>query len=172
MACTIVQNAGKRATFESLTMTAGREWIARIECQLDGDPRLIEGASVIAAHVAHQAGLSDAAANEIAAGASRACGAACDALSELGIVPATMKFAAAEFPDRIEVTIEPSSEQLKAVRSKVSSGSSKSFADKFREKLKTPALDGLDVELVELSDGIPRVMLVKKSSTAKRRFVF
>jgi len=149
-------------------MTTPSEWIVRIECSLDSDRRLIEGASVVAAHLAHRAGLSDAAANAIAAAASQACRSASDLLAEFGIPFATMRFAAAEFPDRIEVTIEPSPEQVKEIRSKISFESSKGFADKLREKLKSVALDSVEVEL---SDGIPRVILVKKSSIAKRRFV-
>ncbi|HVB88064.1 MAG TPA: hypothetical protein VNK23_15490 [Candidatus Dormibacteraeota bacterium] len=169
MACTIVRNAGKHATFESLTMmTTGPEWIARIECQVDGDPRLIEGASVIAAHVSRRAGLSDAAASEIAAAASQACGAAARVLGESGI-PAGMKLAAAEFPDRIEVTIEPAPEILKEFSAQFASGASKRLADQIRQSLKSAAVDELDVEI---NDGVPRIILVKKSGAAKRRFVF
>jgi hypothetical protein len=168
MACTIVRNAGKHATFGSLTMTTGSEWIARIVCQLDGDPRLIAGASVIVAHVSREAGFSDAAASEIAEAAADACGAASRVLGESGI-PATMRLAASEFPDRIEVTIEPSPEIVKEFRAQFASGPSKSFADQIRQSLQSAAVDELDVEV---SDGTPRVMLVKKSGAAKRRFVF
>jgi len=169
MAYTIVRIAGKHATFESLTMTTGSERIARIECQLDGDPRLIEGASVIAAHVAHQAGLSDAAASEIAAAASQACTAAAQSLAENGVPSATMKFAAAEFSDRIEVTIEPLPEQWKEAREQHRSGSPATFTDAIRKKLNSTTVDGVDFDL---TGGVPRLVLVKKSGAAKRRFVF
>jgi len=150
-------------------MTTGSDWITRIECRLDGDPRLIEGASEIVAHVARQAGLSDAVIREIADAALQACGAVSAVFVESGIVSAKMKLATAEFPDRIEVTIEPSSDQWNAARARGTAASSASFADKVREKLKSTAVDGLDIESI---DGAPRVTLVKKTGAAKRRFVF
>lgn len=149
-------------------MTTVPEWIARIECRLDGDPRLIDGASVIVAHVSRQAGLSDAAASEIAEAAADACGAASRVLGESGI-PLAMNLAAAEFPDRIEVTIEPTPEIVKEFRAQFASGPSKRFADQIRQSLNSAAVDALDVEF---NDGAPRVILVKKSGAAKRRFVF
>jgi hypothetical protein len=167
MDCIIARSAAKRATFESLTMSAHSEWISRIECKLDGDPRLIAGASVIASYVARRAGLSDRTAAEIAGAASAACAAVFQAIGGEES-SAAIELAVSEFPDRVEVTVEPSPEDLKALRGSSGAGRPAGFAEQVQQRLKGAALDGLDVEL---RDGVPRVTLVKNSSATKRRFV-
>jgi hypothetical protein len=167
MDCTIVRSAAKHVMFESLTMSAHSERISGIECKLDDDPRLVAGASVIVAHVARRAGLSDPVAAEIAGGASAACAAVFQAIGR-GESSAAIKLAVAEFPDRVEVTIEPSPEDLKKLRASSSAERPAGFAEEIRQRLKGAELDGLNVEL---RDGIPRVTLVKNSGAAKRRSV-
>jgi threonine dehydratase len=167
MGCTIARSAAKRATFESLTMSADSEPVSRIECKLDGDPRLIAGASAIVAHVARRAGLSAAAAAEIAGAASAACAAVFQAIGG-GKSSAAITLAVAEFSDRVEATIEPSPEDLKALRASPSAGRPAGFAEQIRQRLKGAALDGLNAES---RDGIPRVTLVKNCGAAKRPFV-
>ncbi|MGH9718488.1 MAG: hypothetical protein ACRD4R_17400 [Candidatus Acidiferrales bacterium] len=149
-------------------MSTSPERIARIECQVGDDPRLIAGASVIVAHVARRAGLSGGAATEIALAASDSCSAAFHALREPEWSWTAIKLGAAEFPDHIEVTIEPLLEKSKAAGGRFSSMLPADFTDKIRAKLKNAALDGFDVGL---RDGIPRITLVKCTGAAKRRFV-
>jgi hypothetical protein len=148
-------------------MSAHSESNFRIECKLDGDPRLIAGASAIVAHVARRAGLSDPAAAEIAGAASAACAAVFQAIGG-GESSTPIKLAVAEFPDRVEVAIEPSPEDLKAFRASAGMGRPAGFAEQIRQRLKGVALDGLDVES---RDGMLRVTLVKNSGAAKRRSV-
>lgn len=150
-------------------MSSSSECVGRIKCKLDDDPRLIAGASAIVAHVARRAGLSDRAAKEIAGAASTACDAAFRALAGAGASAAAMTLSAAEFPDRMEVSIEPAREGLKALRASSTSGRSAEFERTIRESLKSAVVDGVDIEL---RDGIPRVTLVKNSGNAKRRFMF
>lgn len=148
-------------------MSADSEPVSRIECKLNEDPRLIAGASAIVAHVARRAGLSAAAAAEIAGAASAACTAVFQAIGG-GKASASLKLAVAEFPDRVEATIEPAPEDWKALRTSSSKGRPAGFAEQIRQRLKGAALDGLEAES---QDGVPRVTLVKSSGAAKGPFV-
>jgi hypothetical protein len=165
MDCTTVPNAGKLATSESLTMTAHLDGVARIECKLDGDPRLIAGAAAIAAHVARRAGLAEAAASELAVAAADACDAA---QREFGNSRAAIRFAAGDYPDRVEVTIELQPAAEVAGRGMRGSGGLAETAENIRQRLKSAAVDSVNVEFF---DGTTRVTLVKNRGAAKRRFV-
>jgi hypothetical protein len=147
-------------------MTTDPDWTARIECNIDDDPRLIPGAAMIVAHMARCAGFAQDVASELAAAAAAACDVAFGALRESGNSGATMRVAAAECPDRFEVTIEmPAAPDATYSHS---AGRSVNLVGEIRQKLKNAVFDGT---VVDLRDGIPRVTLVKNSGAAKRRFV-
>lgn len=143
-------------------MNAHSERMARIECRVDGDPRLIAGAAMIAAHVARRAGLADAVASGIAEAAVQACGALLEAMEGTG--PRTIRLAASELPDRIEVSFEPVLRGSGA-REK-SPEQSLHLTDRVRQILKATA-DGVTVEFQE---GSPRITLVKNCGAAKHPF--
>lgn len=149
-------------------MSSSSDWMERIECKLDEDPRLIAGACVIVAHVARRAGFPTPAASDLVAAASAACKAEFQALGAANGA-ASIKLAVTEFPDRIQVTVEPSGKGAKSPVASLGTGQVGDVASAIRRTLQSAALDGVDVEV---RDGIPRVKLVKNSGAAKRRFVF
>lgn len=149
-------------------MTVPSESVSRIECQLDDDPRLIAGARVMVTHVARRGGLSDSSVEQIADAAGDACAAVFGALRQSPTRAAALRVTAAEFPDRLEVTLQPvlKSQATHAPALPLTLGPE--FADDIHQKLKHAAVDGMDVGL---QDGVFRVTLVKYCSTAKGRFV-
>lgn len=149
-------------------MTVHPEWMARIECKFDDDPRLIAGATTIVAHIARRAGLADGAAREITTAAVDACEATVQSVRETSDSRKTIQLAAAEFPDHIEVTIGVMPGASNAGRPPRSLELPSDSADKIRQRLKSEAVDGINVEVL---DGTPRVTLVKNCGAAKRRFV-
>jgi hypothetical protein len=160
--CITVRSAAKRATCESLTMNAHPEGMARIECRVDGDPRLIAGAAMIAAHVARRSGLAGSAASDLAGATVQTCCAVLEATKGKGA--GTIRLAACEFSNRVEVSVEPLL-GTPSVR-RLSSEECRRLAERVRQMLKSAA-DGVDVEL---QDGIPRVTLVKHCGAAKHPF--
>jgi hypothetical protein len=79
----------------------------RIECTLHDDPRLMVGITEIVVHAAQHAGLSEQAQENLRAAVAEACREAFLLARDKVDMSATVKFVAADFPDRVEVTIEP-----------------------------------------------------------------
>lgn len=96
-----------RAASASRIQTAQAAPTIRIQCTLHNDPRLIVGASAIAAHVARQRGFSERAQEDLAAAAIEACREVFRFRPNRGSLP-TAQLSAASFPDRVEVTVESS----------------------------------------------------------------
>jgi hypothetical protein len=121
MACIIARTAGRLATCASPTpMTTNSDRAAsatkliqtapsapaiQIQCTLHNDPRLIAGASAIAAHVGHHGGLSERAQEDLAAAAMEACREVFRLGPNRGPLP-TAKLVAESFPDRVKVSVE------------------------------------------------------------------
>jgi hypothetical protein len=131
MACTIARTAGRLATCVSPTpMTANSDRAApaskliqtapsaaaiQIQCTFHNDPRLIAGASAIAAHVGGHGGLSERAREDLAAAAIEACREVFRLGPNRGPLPAA-KLVAESFPDRVKVSVELSPTARGAVR--------------------------------------------------------
>jgi hypothetical protein len=161
MGCITARSAAKRAMCGWLTMSAHPEGMARIECTVDGDPRLIAGAAMIVAHVARRARLAESAASDLAGATVAACHAVLKSIEETGV--RTIRLAASELPNTIEVSVEP----LPAgpnVRT-LSLEQSRNLADRVRQVLKSA--DSINVEVRE---GLPGVTLVKPCGVAKHPF--
>jgi len=142
-------------------MNARPEGISHIECRVDGDPRLIAGAGMIAAHVARRAGLSGAAASDVAEATVRTCHAVLESMERTG--SRTIRLSASELANSVEVSIEP---LAGPDARRLSSEQSRDLADRVRQALKSAA-DGVNVEFQE---GLPRVTLVKNCCAAKHPF--
>jgi hypothetical protein len=137
------------------------EGMARIECNVDGDPRLIAGAATIVAHVARRAGLPDSAAFSLADATLQTCRAVLESMEATG--SRTIRLSASELANRVEVSVEPLG---RSSPRRLSSEESHLLADRIRQTLK-PVADGVNVEVQE---GLPRVTLVKDCGAAKRPF--
>jgi hypothetical protein len=87
---------------------------SRIECTLHRDSRLMPGIAAVVAHVARRAGLSERAEADISAAAAEACRETFLALDSQAGSPSSVKLVAADFADRVEVTIESSAKALRA----------------------------------------------------------
>jgi hypothetical protein len=79
---------------------------AWIECTLDADPRLIHAIGTIMVHAAMRAGFPEKLQEDIAA-AFKECRPAFLPAAETKDASSAIKLLAADFPDRVEVTIEP-----------------------------------------------------------------
>lgn len=143
-------------------MNAHPEGMARIECTVDGDHRLIAGAAMIVAHVARRAGLATGAASDFAEATVQACRAVADLMEGTG--SHTIRLAASELPNRIEVSVEPQLDD--AGKRQLSSKRSGQLADRIRQALKSTT-DGVNVQVQE---GFSRVTLVKGCGIAKHPF--
>ena len=131
MACIIARTAGRLATYASptpmttnydraasaskLIQTAPSAAAIQIQCTLHNDPRLIAGASAIAAHVGRHGGLSERAQEDLAAAAIEACREVFRLGPNRGPLPSA-QLAAASFPDRVKVSIELSQAERGVVR--------------------------------------------------------
>jgi hypothetical protein len=142
-------------------MNAHPEGMARIECRVDGDPRLIAGAAMIVAHVARRAGLANVAASDLADATIQTCRAILESMDETG--SHTVRLSASELPNSIEISVEPlggpGGHQLSPEQSHV-------LADRVRQTLKASA-DGVNVKVQE---ELSRVTLVKNCGAAKHPF--
>jgi hypothetical protein len=165
MDSTTARIAGKHAKFSLRITNVHPDGMARIDCRLHADPRLIAGASAIVAHVAHRAGLADDAANELSRAAAKACEELARAISGNSSNGTAIQLSAAEFPDRVEVTVAPVSAASERAKSPETP---RQIAEKLREKLKSASTESLSVEW---NSGIPQITLVKNLSAAKRRFL-
>jgi hypothetical protein len=169
MDCTTVQNAGRLATFKSLTMSGHPEPTSRIICKLTCDPRLVAGVTTIVAHVAHHAGLDDTAASQISEATAAACAAIALAVEDAGHSKGEFEFTAAEFPDHVEITIKLLSHAPDSTSARLTSERLRHIAEKLREELKSAAVNGVNLEV---RDGSPQVTLVRSCGAAKGRAVF
>lgn len=167
MGSTIAPNAGKHATFESLTMTAPTDGMAQIVCKFDGDPRLIAGASMVVAHVARRAGLEEPALGELAAAAANVCEAMARTVQLAPDSRARLQLTATEFPDRLEISADVLPDSAAASSSNPSSDYRNDFVSQIGQGLKGSALDDLKVEL---RSGMPHVTFVKNCGTSRRKF--
>ena len=77
----------------------------RIECTLDGDPRLIAAVGAIAAHAAQRIGLTEREQEDLAAAALETCREALPAARK-GDSHSTIRMSAVGFSDRVELIIE------------------------------------------------------------------
>jgi hypothetical protein len=82
---------------------------ARTECTLRNDPRLIAGVGAVVSHAAGLAGLVEWDQTEFAAATEEACRETLATLNKIGKRDVVMQLAVAQFPGRVEVTIEPAS---------------------------------------------------------------
>jgi hypothetical protein len=167
--CTIVQSAGRLATFAWPTMSAHPESTSQIKCKLACDPRLVAGATTIVAHVAHHAGLDDSAVSQISKAVEDTCAAVALALEEAGHLRGEVEFAAAEFSDHVEVAMKLLSHAPDSSSAPLASERWRDIVEKIREKLKSATIGGVNVEA---QDGNPQVTLVKSCGASKRRAVF
>ena len=151
----------RRATCGSLTMNAYPESMARIECRVDGDPRLIAGAAMIVAHVARRVGMAGGAASELADATVQTCHAVLELMNETG--SHTIRLSASELPNSIQVSVEPFAG---SGAGQLSSEQSRHLADRIRSMLKSTG-DGLNVEIKQEPR---RVTLVTHSGATKHPF--
>jgi anti-sigma regulatory factor (Ser/Thr protein kinase) len=113
MVCTIARIAERPATCNSLKQmnTDG----ARIECTLDNDGRLILAVGTVVGHTAQRAGLSDEVQRCLAAAVVQACRETFAVVNNHGgpsQQDSSIRITAVDFPDRVEVTIEYSGDEL------------------------------------------------------------
>jgi hypothetical protein len=80
---------------------------ARTECTLRNDPRLIAGVGAVVSHAAGLAGLVEWDQTELATATEEACRETLATLNKIGKRDVVMQLAVAQFPGRVEVTIEP-----------------------------------------------------------------
>jgi len=80
---------------------------SRTECTLRNDPRFIAGIGAVVSHAACRAGLLEWDQTEFAAATEEACRETLSTLSKIGKRELTVQLAVADFPGRVEVTIEP-----------------------------------------------------------------
>lgn len=137
-----------------------------VHCALHNDPRLIPGVAAIAEHVAQRAGLSERAQGNVAAAAVEAC---CDmfllARGNTSAEP-VIQISAADFPDRVEVTLEFSAAPMPAANSRSSHPEvSATAVDNIRKTLEGVLVDRVGWE--SLADGRARLTLIKYSAVAK-----
>lgn len=81
----------------------------RVECALRNDPRLIAGVGAVVLHAAGRAGLGEWEQSEFAALTERACSETLATLNRVEKGDHAVQLAVADFPGRVEVTIEPAS---------------------------------------------------------------
>jgi hypothetical protein len=142
-------------------MNAHPEGMVRIECRVDGDPRLIAGAAMIVAHVARRAGLANAVASDLADATVQTCRALLESVEGSG--SGTVRLSASESANSIEVSVEPLGGS--SVH-ELSSEQAAHLANRVRQALK-PTADGLKIEVQER---VSRVTLVKNCGAAKHPF--
>lgn len=142
-------------------MNSHPDGMTRIECRVDGDPRLIAGAGMIAAHVARRAGLSNAAASDLADATVRICRAVLESTEETG--SRTIRLSASELTNSIEVSVEA---LVQPGARRLSPEQSRDLADRVRQ-MPNSAADGVNVEFQE---GLPRVTLVRNGCATKHPF--
>lgn len=82
----------------------------RIECVLCNDPRLIAGVGAVVSHAAERVGLVDLEKSELANVGEEACRETLGAINRISARDLTVQLAVADFPGRVEVTIEPTPE--------------------------------------------------------------
>jgi len=80
----------------------------RVECMLRNDPRLIAGVGAVVSHAAGRAGLVEWDQTEFATVTEQACRETLATLNRIDNGDHVVQLAVAEFPGRVEVTIEPS----------------------------------------------------------------
>ena len=132
---------------------------ARTEITLHDDPRLVAGVVAIVAHAAERCGLSHGAQTGLTAAAVEACRETFPLLSSNGTQDAALKVIVADFPDRVEVTIEHLGEPLPAAGLDTFCGGG---ADLSPEAL-SKALQKTSVDRVqyETKEGRSRTTLIK-----------
>ena len=80
---------------------------ALTHCTVRNDPRLIAGVGAVVSHAAEHAGLVEQASHEFAEVAEEACRETMASLNGSGNSGVTMQLAVAQYPGRVEVTIQP-----------------------------------------------------------------
>jgi ribosomal protein S5 len=80
---------------------------AHTECTLRNDRRLIAGVGAVVSHAAGRAGLAERDQTEFAAATEEACLETLATLSRIGHGEQKVQLEVADFPGRVEVTIEP-----------------------------------------------------------------
>jgi hypothetical protein len=169
MAYTIAQTAGKRATSgspipmptdsdrafpEDQGRTGYTAPSVQIVSTLHDDPRLLTGASIIAWHAAHEAGLTEQIQEHLATATKEACVEIFALAQPDPKSPPEVTVTASRFPDRVQVTVE-SSVALASAGEK-------------------PGVKLLDEGLVdhvqrETHDGRPSIVLVKYYRSVKSK---
>jgi hypothetical protein len=150
-------------------MTLNTDLGAHIECKLGDDPRLLAGAAAIVAHIAGRAGLPEDFAHDLCAAASEACAQTLLACRKREGRPTSIRFTAADFADRIEVTVERSPQPPEPSGGTGRAEQLSGCADEIRKSLEGAPVDQVNLEMRESG---PRVTLVKRFEVAKRRLVF
>ncbi len=84
---------------------------ARVECTLRNDPRLIAGIGAVVSHAAGRAGLVEWDQNEFASVTEEACRETLTTLNRVEKGDHIVQLAVADYPGRVEVTIEPAAER-------------------------------------------------------------
>ncbi|MGD0957385.1 MAG: hypothetical protein ABR953_11240 [Candidatus Acidiferrales bacterium] len=100
-------NSDRATSASKISETAQAAPTIQIQCALHNDPRLIAGASAVAAHVARQGGLPERAQEDLAAAVIAACREVFRLRPNRGSL-LTAQLVAAGFPDRVEVRVESS----------------------------------------------------------------
>jgi len=111
MAYITVPNAVRQWTFAWLSQTHMHTKGARVEVTLHNDPRLIAGVGAVVSHAAGRAGLVEWDQNEFANLAEQACRETLITLNRVEKGDHVVQLAVADFPGRVEVTIEPAAER-------------------------------------------------------------
>jgi hypothetical protein len=106
----IARIAGKPAICKwPIKMATDPAWI---DCTLDADPRLLIAIGEIMNHAAQRANFSEKQQQELSA-AVATCRAVLSSASEPSETNPPIKLLATDFPDRVEVTIDPAGEQVR-----------------------------------------------------------
>jgi anti-sigma regulatory factor (Ser/Thr protein kinase) len=158
-------NSDRAASANKINQAAQSAPTIRIQCTLHNDPRLIVGASAIAAHVAQHGGLSERAQEDLAAAAIEACREVFRLRPKRDSL-LTGQLTASSFPDRVEVSVESSAARGRVGPAPRAKRPTKGAAAKKGKAFASTLVD--DVRW-ETREGRARITLVKYCGAVKSR---
>jgi len=158
-------NSDRVTSANKISQTAQAAPTSQIQCTLHNDPRLIAGASAVAAHVAQHGGLSERAQEDLAAAAIEACREVFRLRPNRGSL-LTAQLIAASFPDHVEVRVESSAARGTVGPAPRAKRPKKSAAAKKDKAFASALVDGVQQETRE---GRACITLVKYGGAVKSR---
>jgi hypothetical protein len=131
---------------------------SRTEFTLQDDPRLMAGVTAIVSFAAQRCGLSCDAGEGFAAAVATACQETFPLVNQNGTQNAALKLVVADFPDRVEVTIEHSGEALPTAGLDTFCGGAAGGSEGLSKALQSTNVDRVQYETRE---GRSRMTLIK-----------